>query len=83
MSAIYTVYCTCIKFHVLFCFINWKENCWDINFRGHGSVVGTIIVRFAKYASYCGLIFINKGILRNPQKFIYLENFYVYGINIA
>ena len=32
---------------------DWQENLWDINFVArHGS-----IVRFAKYTSYCGLIF--------------------------
>ena len=35
-------------------------------FRGHGSVVGTIAVGFAKYASYCGLIFMDKGMPQNP-----------------
>ena len=45
-------------------------------------MVGTIIVRFAKfakYASYCGLIFVDRGIPRNPQKIIHLESFYAYG----
>ena len=36
-------------FHVF----DWQENLWGINFHGNGSsVVGTIIVGFAKYASY-------------------------------
>ena len=49
----------------------------SINFHGYGSVVGTIIVRFAKYASYYGLIFVDKRHTtksRNPWKFIYLHN---------
>ena len=39
-------------------------------------MVGTIIVRFAKfakYASYCGLIFVDRGIPRNPQKLYVLK----------
>ena len=36
------------------------RNSWGINFCGHDGVVSTIIVRFAKYASYCGLIFVDK-----------------------
>ena len=44
-----------LNFHVF----DWKENLWDINFCSHGSVVSTI-VRIAKYASYCGLIFVDK-----------------------
>ena len=47
----------CIKFH---CVFNWLENLWGIDFRGHGGMVGTIIVKFAKYASCCGLMFVNK-----------------------
>ena len=31
------------------CF-DWQENPWGINFRDHGSVLGTIIVGFSKYA---------------------------------
>ena len=38
---------------------------WGVNFSGNGSVVGTIIVEFAKYASYCGLIFVDRGIPQN------------------
>ena len=54
-------YCTSIKFRELnFRVFDWQENLWDINFCGHGGVVGTIIVGFAKYASYCGLIFVDK-----------------------
>ena len=50
-----------IKFcGVIFCVFHWQENSWDINFHGHGGMVGTIVVRFAKYASYCGLIFVDK-----------------------
>ena len=39
-------------------------------------VVGTIVVRFAKYASYCGLIFVDKRHttestkIYTPQKFL-------------
>ena len=44
-------------------------------------MVGTVIVGFAKYASYCGLIVVDRGIPRNSQKFIHLENFYAYGIS--
>ena len=33
---------------------------WGTNFHGHGGVVGTIVVGFAKYASYYGLIFVDK-----------------------
>ena len=51
--------------HIKFCGLNfhvfdWQENLWGINFRGHGSVVGMTVVGFAKYASYCGLIFVDK-----------------------
>ena len=46
-----------IKFHgLIFCVFDWQENLWGINFCGHGSMVGTIVVGFAKYASYCGLV---------------------------
>ena len=41
---------------------HWQENSWGINFRCNGTVVGTIIVGYAKYASYCGLIFVDGGI---------------------
>ena len=45
--------------HVLNCMgqffaFDWQVNSWGINFRGHGGVIGTIIVAFAKHASYCG-----------------------------
>ena len=54
-------YFTHIKFRgLIFCAFDWQENSWGINFRGHGGMVGTIIVRFAKYTSYCGLIFVDK-----------------------
>ena len=47
-----------IKFcELIFRVFDWQENSWDINFCGHGGLVGTIVVRFAKYA---GLIFVNK-----------------------
>ena len=69
-----------IKFcRLIFRVFDWQENLWGINFHGNGGVVGTIIVGFAKYASYCGLIFMDRGIPQNPRKFIHLENFYVYG----
>ena len=46
-------YHTCIKFcGLIFRVFDWQENSWGINFHGHGAVVVTIIVRFAKYASY-------------------------------
>ena len=51
----------CIKFCGLnFRVFDWQENSWGINFHGFGGVVDTIVVEFAKYASYCGLIFIDK-----------------------
>ena len=70
----------CINFcGLIFRAFNWQENLWGINFCGHVGVVGIIIVGFAKYASYGGLIFVDRGISQNPQKFIYLENFYTHG----
>ena len=54
-------YCTHIKIHGIIFVFDWQENSWGINFRGHGGKVGTII-QFAKYASYCGLIFGIRGI---------------------
>ena len=55
------MYCTRIKFRGLkFCVFDWKENLWSTNFHGYGSVVGTTVIGFAKYASYCGLIFADK-----------------------
>ena len=69
--------------HIKFCGLNfhvfdWQENLWGINFRGHDSVVGTIVVGSAKYARYCGLIFVDRGIPRNLRQCIHLENFYAY-----
>ena len=65
---------TIITIHVL----NFAENIhvfdlkekksWGINFCGHGSMVGTIIVRFAKHASYCGLIFMDNTHNRHTTK---------------
>ena len=52
---------------------DWQENSRSINFRGNGGVISTIIVGFAKYANYCGLIFVDRGIPRNSQKFTRLE----------
>ena len=47
-----------IKFcGLIFRAFDWHDNLWGINFCGHGREVGTIIVRFAKHTSYCGLIF--------------------------
>ena len=38
-------YHMCIKYYGLnFRVFGWQENLWGINFRGHGDVVGTIIV---------------------------------------
>ena len=52
-----------IKFcGLIFHAFDWQENLWGINFHGHCGVVGTIVVRFAKYASYYGLIFVYHGI---------------------
>ena len=49
-----------IKFcGLIFHVFDWQENLWCIYFHDHGGVVGTI-VRFAKYASYCGLSFMDK-----------------------
>ena len=68
----------CIKFYgLIFHDFDWQENSWGINFNGHGGVVGTIVVRFAKYASYCGLSFVDK---RYTMKSIHLKNFYACGI---
>ena len=75
------IYCTSIKFRkLIFHVFDWQENLWDINFCGHGGVVGTIIVGFAKHASYCGLIFVDRGIPQNLQNFMHIENFYAYGM---
>ena len=67
------------KFHGLnFRVFDWKENLWDINFCGYGGMVGTI-VGFAKYASYCGLIFVAKRHttkstkVYTPQKFLHVR----------
>ena len=69
-----------IKFRgLIFHAFDWQENLWGINFRGYGSVAGTIIVRFAKYASYCGLIFVDKRHttkftkIYTPQKFLCIQ----------
>ena len=67
-----------LNFHVF----DWKENSWGINFCGHGGMVGTIVVGFAKkYAGYCGLIFVDKRHTTKSTKslFIHLKNFYAYG----
>ena len=63
----------CIKFRgLIFCVFAWQENSWSINFCGHGSVVGTIVAGFAKYASYCGLIFVDKRHITKSTKLVYL-----------
>ena len=52
-----------IKFRGLnFRVFDWKQNLWGINFCRYCSMVGTIVVGFAKYVNYCGLIFMDKGI---------------------
>ena len=50
---------------------------------GQSSWVGIIVVGYAKYVSYCGLIFVGKGISLNPQKFIHLKNFYAHSILVT
>ena len=51
----------CIKFcELIFPVFDWQQNLWGTNFCGHSGTVGTIIVRFAQYASYCQLIFVDK-----------------------
>ena len=52
---------------VKFLCFDWKENLWGTNFHGHGGMVGTI-VRFVKYASYCGLIFVDKRHTKKSTK---------------
>ena len=70
-----------IKFRrLIFVFLIGKK-IRGINFCGNGSMVGIITVGFAKYASYCGLIFVDKRIPQNPRKFVHLKNFYAYGCN--
>ena len=60
----------------IFVFCDWQENLWAISFRGCGSVSGTIVVGFAKYTSYCGLISVDKRYamkskeINIPQKFL-------------
>ena len=65
-----------IKFRgLIFHVFDWQENLWGINFHGHGGMVGTIVVRLAKYASYYELIFVDKRhtmkstTIYTPQKF--------------
>ena len=65
-----------IKFCVLiFHVFDWQENSLGINFCGHGGVVGTIVVGFAKYASYFGLIFVDKRHTTKSMKFYMPQNF--------
>ena len=33
----------------ILCVFDWQENSWGISFHGHGSMVGTIIVKYARY----------------------------------
>ena len=80
------MYCTCIKFRELnFCVFGWQKNVWGIIFLPtkkhehfivffmYGGVVGTIVVKYARYY-FCGVyIFVDKGIPRNPRKFIQHE----------
>ena len=76
-------YCARNKFRgLIFRVFDWQENLRGVSFHSNGGMVGTIIVRFAKfakYASYCGLIFVDRGIPQSPYKFIHLESFYAYG----
>ena len=75
-------YHTRIKFYgLIFRVFDWQLNAWDINFCGHGSMIDTIVVTFAKNASYCGLIVVDKRHTMKFTKFIYLKNFSVYGID--
>ena len=73
------IYCTHIKFRGLIFVFDWQENSWGINFHGHGGMVGTIVVGFTKYASYCGLIFVDKRHtmkstkIYTPQKFLCIQ----------
>ena len=66
-----------IKFlGLIFCAFDWQENLWGINFCGNGGVVGTTVVGFAKYASYCGLIVVDKRHttkIYTPQKFLHVR----------
>ena len=67
-----------IKFcGLIFRAFDWQENSWGINFQCNDSVVGTIVVGFAKYASYCELIFVDRGIPQNPRKFIHRKFLHV------
>ena len=60
MKIFATLYHTCIKLHgLIFRLFDWLENLWGIDFHGHGGVVGTNVVEFAKYASCRGLIFVD------------------------
>ena len=67
-----------LNFHVF----DWQENLWGINFCGHSGVVGTIVVRFAKYTSYCGLIFVDKRHTTKSTK-ISTHTEYIKHINFA
>ena len=53
-----------------------------INFCGYGSMEGTIVVEFAKYASYCGLIFVDKRHTIKSMKIYKSKNFHTYGKHI-
>ena len=64
-------------FHVF----DWQENSWSVSCRGHGGLVGTIVIGFAKYPGYCGLIFLYKRYTTKsmkiyaPQKFLHIWYF--------
>ena len=50
---------------------------------GYGGLAGTIVVVFAKCASYCGLIFVDKRhTTKYTQKFMHLENFFAYVLQV-
>ena len=58
----------CLINHVIGCMVQC------INNNPVDSIIGIIIVGFAKYASCCGLVFIYKW---HTRKSIHLENFYM------
>ena len=61
-------YRTRIKFYgLIFHVFDWQENSWDNYFYRRG-VEGTTVVRFAKYASYCGLTFVDKKAYHEMHK---------------
>ena len=58
---------------IIFCAFDWQENLWGMNFHGHGSLVGTIVVGFAKYSSYCKLIFVDKRHTMKSRKHLHFK----------